>query len=61
VKLTDEDWDTIRKHPYQGAEVVRRVDGYGPVAEIILAHHERIDGQGYPAASRARTSRCSRG
>ena len=23
-------------------------DGYGPVAEIILAHHERIDGKGYP-------------
>ena len=25
-----------------------RIDGYGPVAEIILAHHERIDGNGYP-------------
>ena len=28
--------------------VVRSVDGYGPVADIILAHHERIDGLGYP-------------
>jgi HD-GYP domain-containing protein (c-di-GMP phosphodiesterase class II) len=27
---------------------VSSVDGYGPVAEIILAHHERIDGKGYP-------------
>ena len=26
-----------------------RIDGYGPVAEIILAHHERIDGNGYPS------------
>jgi HD-GYP domain-containing protein (c-di-GMP phosphodiesterase class II) len=24
------------------------MDGYGPVADIVLAHHERIDGQGYP-------------
>ena len=24
------------------------MDGYGPVAEIVLAHHERIDGNGYP-------------
>jgi HD-GYP domain-containing protein (c-di-GMP phosphodiesterase class II) len=28
--------------------VVSSLDGYGPVAEIILAHHERIDGKGYP-------------
>ena len=32
----------------QGARVVSSLDGYGPVAEIILAHHERIDGKGYP-------------
>ncbi|MGZ8666642.1 MAG: HD-GYP domain-containing protein, partial [Solirubrobacterales bacterium] len=48
VPLTDEDWMMIRRHPAQGAKVVSSVDGYGPVAEIILAHHERIDGNGYP-------------
>jgi putative nucleotidyltransferase with HDIG domain len=47
-KLTDEDWEIVKKHPAQGARLVRRVDGYGPVADIILAHHERIDGNGYP-------------
>jgi putative nucleotidyltransferase with HDIG domain len=47
-KLTDEDWEIVKKHPAQGARLVRRVDGYGPVADIILAHHERIDGKGYP-------------
>ncbi len=46
--LTNEDWMLIRRHPEQGARVVGSVDGYGPVAEIILAHHERIDGSGYP-------------
>lgn len=48
VPLTDEDWMLIRRHPQQGARVVSALDGYGPVAEIILAHHERIDGKGYP-------------
>lgn len=48
VPLTDEDWMLIRRHPQQGARVVASLDGYGPVAEIILAHHERIDGGGYP-------------
>jgi putative nucleotidyltransferase with HDIG domain len=43
-----EDWEIIRRHPAQGAKVVRRIDGYGPVADIILAHHERVDGRGYP-------------
>jgi putative nucleotidyltransferase with HDIG domain len=48
VPLTEEDWTLIHRHPEQGARVVGSVDGYGPVAEIILAHHERIDGTGYP-------------
>ena len=48
VPLTDEDWMLIKRHPQQGARVVSALDGYGPVAEIILAHHERIDGKGYP-------------
>jgi putative nucleotidyltransferase with HDIG domain len=48
VPLTDEDWMLIKRHPQQGARVVSSLEGYGPVADIILAHHERIDGKGYP-------------
>lgn len=48
TRLDDEDWQTIRMHPYQGAKVVREVEGYGPVADIIWCHHERVDGAGYP-------------
>jgi putative nucleotidyltransferase with HDIG domain len=48
TKLTDEDWNIIKMHPYQGARVVAQMEGYGPVSDIILAHHERIDGKGYP-------------
>jgi putative nucleotidyltransferase with HDIG domain len=46
-KLTDEEWETVRMHPEQGAKLVRRIDGYGPVADIIYCHHERYDGNGY--------------
>jgi putative nucleotidyltransferase with HDIG domain len=47
-KLTPEEWETVKLHPEQGAKLVERIEGYGPVAEIIHAHHERIDGKGYP-------------
>jgi putative nucleotidyltransferase with HDIG domain len=47
-KLSPEDLEIVRMHPEQGARLVARIEGYGPVAEIILAHHERIDGTGYP-------------
>ena len=48
TKLDDADWNLIKMHPYQGSKVVREMEGYGPVADIILCHHERIDGGGYP-------------
>ncbi len=47
-KLTPGDMDIVRRHPEQGARLVGQIEGYGPVAEIVLAHHERIDGRGYP-------------
>ncbi len=47
--LSDDDWAVIRRHPQDGATLVGRLDGYGPVADAILYHHERVDGSGYPA------------
>ena len=48
-KLTDEEWELIKLHPEQGAKLVERIEGYGPVAEIVMHHHERFAGGGYPA------------
>jgi putative nucleotidyltransferase with HDIG domain len=48
TKLSDADWQIIKTHPYQGARIASQIEGYGPVSDIILAHHERIDGGGYP-------------
>jgi putative nucleotidyltransferase with HDIG domain len=46
--LESDQWELVKRHPEDGARIVRRVDGYGPVADIILSHHERWDGAGYP-------------
>jgi len=48
VTLTDDDWVAIRRHPELGAEMLRDIGVYGPLSEIIIAHHERLDGKGYP-------------
>ena len=46
--LTEDDWEAIRLHPELGADLLRDLGVYGPVASIVRAHHERIDGRGYP-------------
>ncbi|MGH2919969.1 MAG: HD-GYP domain-containing protein [Solirubrobacteraceae bacterium] len=46
--LTEADWEAIRLHPELGADLLQDLGVYGPVAEIVRAHHERIDGRGYP-------------
>ena len=46
--LTQDDWESIHQHPEIGADLLRDLGVYGPVAEIVRAHHERIDGRGYP-------------
>ena len=47
-KLTDEEWEIVKRHPERGAELVGHLPNHAEVAAIILAHHERIDGRGYP-------------
>lgn len=47
-KLTDEEYRLIKEHPIRGAEIVKQVKALEPVASIILQHHERWDGKGYP-------------
>jgi putative nucleotidyltransferase with HDIG domain len=46
--LSDADYELVREHPRHGAELVRSVEGLDEIAAVILAHHERIDGKGYP-------------
>ena len=46
--LTSDEWKVMRRHPQTGARVVRPL-GLGPmVGDVVLYHHERWDGRGYP-------------
>lgn len=47
-KLTDEEFAIIKKHPVIGAEILRPVPSLAPIIPIVLYHHERFDGKGYP-------------
>ena len=46
--LTDEEFEWIRKHPEYGWSAVRNVDSFHHASLLVLHHHERWDGRGYP-------------
>lgn len=47
-RLTDDEWQEMRKHPEAGYRIVQRISFLKEAAEIVYAHHERYDGTGYP-------------
>ena len=47
-KLTEDEFSLMRLHPGKGHEIVGRLPGLEPLANIIRHHHERFDGTGYP-------------
>ncbi len=49
IQLSETDWKGIRRHPELGADMLKDLGMYGPIAQIVGAHHERLDGRGYPA------------
>ncbi|MGM0414742.1 MAG: diguanylate cyclase, partial [Bacillota bacterium] len=48
AKLTDKEWEEIQKHPETGYRIARSSDKLTDIANVILYHHERWDGNGYP-------------
>ncbi len=47
-KINDHEYEVIKNHPKMGAESIRSIKGFNEIAEIILHHHEKYDGTGYP-------------
>ncbi|MGB9856972.1 MAG: HD-GYP domain-containing protein [Dictyoglomaceae bacterium] len=47
-KLNPTEFELIKKHPEVGYEILKNIEFPYPVADIVLQHHERIDGSGYP-------------
>jgi PAS domain S-box-containing protein len=48
TKLSDIEFSLIKEHPQIGYDILKSNDFSHPVAQIILQHHERINGSGYP-------------
>ncbi len=48
-QLTEVEHTLIKDHPQVGYEILKGIEFPWPVAQIVLQHHERIDGSGYPA------------
>lgn len=46
-KLTNEEWDVVRKHPFYSLEILKRIPGFSKLSEIAASHHEKLDGSGY--------------
>ena len=49
VRLSEDELLAIRPHPQVGFDIVKDAQFPWPIAEMILQHHERIDGSGYPS------------
>lgn len=51
-KLLKEEFGLIKTHSQAGYDIIKNIDFLYPVAEILLQHHERLDGSGYPKGLR---------
>lgn len=52
-ELTDDEWNIMKKHPHFGYEFVKKIKFLEDSADIVLNHHERFDGKGYPNGYKA--------
>ena len=46
-ELTNDEWRSVKKHPYYTLEILKRIPGFERLSEDAAAHHERLDGTGY--------------
>jgi len=47
-KLTQQQWEELKQHPKDSEDMLRQIHGFEDVATIVLQHHEKYDGTGYP-------------
>ncbi|UCB43518.1 MAG: PAS domain S-box protein [Dehalococcoidales bacterium] len=48
IQLTDVEFNLIKMHPQAGHDILKNIDFPWSVADMVLGHHERLDGSGYP-------------
>lgn len=49
MPLTNEEWEMLKQHPVNGIDIIKSVDSLKNIVPLILHHHERYDGKGYPS------------
>jgi PAS domain S-box-containing protein len=47
-RLTEIEFSLLKTHPHIGHDILKEIEWPYPIAEIVLQHHERMDGSGYP-------------
>jgi putative nucleotidyltransferase with HDIG domain len=52
-KLTDSEWEVMKMHPVYSRQILKSISGFENLAFIAAAHHERLDGKGYPEGLKA--------
>jgi putative nucleotidyltransferase with HDIG domain len=55
-RLTDMEFAIIRTHPKAGYDILKSIEFPWPVADIVVQHHERMDGSGYPSGLKGEQS-----
>jgi putative nucleotidyltransferase with HDIG domain len=48
AKLTEEEYEIIKSHPEKGAEIIKHIKSLSEIVPLVLYHHQRYDGKGYP-------------
>jgi HD-GYP domain-containing protein (c-di-GMP phosphodiesterase class II) len=53
-ELSKDEWQVIKRHPEDGSEMLRRMKFNDHVVDVVLSHHERFNGEGYPRGLRGK-------
>ena len=51
--LTAEEFEVMKSHPEAGAKIIRPITALGKASELVMSHHEKLDGSGYPLGLKA--------
>src|SRR5690606_2670719 len=51
-KLNDEEWAAVRRHAELSEQILNRISSFADLSKVAGAHHERLDGKGYPRGLR---------
>ena len=48
ARLSNDQWEELKKHPQDSADIVSQIKGFEDIVPVVLQHHEKYDGSGYP-------------